>query len=331
MRAAVVSAPGAFWTVDDVPAPRPAPDEVLIRVEASGLCYTDVHFTSGGLPHRFPAILGHEVAGVVIDTGSVVRTRSIGDRVGVPWLQRWCGRCVACASDRPFYCSNQIGTGVDVDGGHAELMTAPESATVILPDALSFEQAAPLFCAGYTVWSGLRAARPRPCERVAIVGVGGLGHLAIQYASRVGHEVVAISSSADKHPAARQMGASFVFESGEDLARAGGADVILATGNSYAAVAEAMRGLRAEGRLILMGAAKDTITITSDLMSKGQQIIGSGHNGPDLLQEALDLAVRLGIEVRAETYPLRNAPLAFQRVSAGKVRFRAVLIPTARS
>ena len=190
MRAAIVSSKGSRWELRDIPEPRPGPNQVLIKVRASGLCYTDVHITDGFLPADFPCTLGHEPVGEVVEVGPGVSTRKAGDRVGVPWVQATCGRCEWCRRGKPLFCPQQVGTGVNLPGGHAEFMVAYADATMLIPDGVPFEQAAPIFCAGYTVWSGFRIADPKPHERVAVVGVGGLGHLAVQYAKAAGRSSV---------------------------------------------------------------------------------------------------------------------------------------------
>ena len=228
MQAAVVPAVKARWEVEDVPTSDPGPNQVLIKIHASGLCYTDVHQTNGQLPGSFPRILGHEPVGEIVAVGPGVRTRRVGDRVGVPWVQASCGRCEWCLRGRPMFCPNLISTGLEAAGGHAEYMPAYADATMPLPDGVSYEQAAPIFCAGYTVWSGLRWADPQPHERVAVVGIGGLGHLAVQYAKAAGFETVAVSHSPDKDKLVRELGADEIVRDGRGLAAAGGADIILA-------------------------------------------------------------------------------------------------------
>jgi dehydrogenase len=186
MKAAVVPSPNSAWEVREIPDPEPGPNQVLIKIHASGICYTDVHITRGDLPTQFPRTLGHEPAGEIVAVGPAVINRKVGDRVGVPWMQASCGRCEWCLRGKPMFCKDQIGTGVQIPGSHAEFMVAYADATVPLPDTLSYEQAAPIFCAGYTVWSGLRWADAKPGERVAVLGIGGLGHLAVQYAKAAG-------------------------------------------------------------------------------------------------------------------------------------------------
>jgi alcohol dehydrogenase len=214
MKAAIVPAVNVKWEVKDVPNLEPGSNQVLIKIHASGMCYTDVHQTKGELPGAFPRVLGHEPVGEIVTVGMGVATRKVGDRVGVPWIQSSCGRCEWCLRGRPMFCEQQIVTGVGMSGGHAEYMLAYADATMLLPDSLSYEQAAPIFCAGYTVWSGLRWADPQPHERVAIVVIGRLGHLAVQYAKAAGFETIAVSCSLDKHKLIRELGADETVRDG---------------------------------------------------------------------------------------------------------------------
>ncbi|HTS70585.1 MAG TPA: alcohol dehydrogenase catalytic domain-containing protein, partial [Terriglobia bacterium] len=214
MKAAVVPAVNANWEVKEVPTPKPEANQVLIKIHASGLCYTDVHITRGEFPVQFPRTLGHEPVGEIVELGPGVRTRRVGDRVGVPWIQASCGRCEWCQRGRPMFCAQQIGTGIQTQGSHAEYMVAYADSTALLPEGLSYEQAAPIFCAGYTVWSGLRWADPKPHERIAVSGIGGLGHLALQYSKAAGFETIAISHSPDKDKLVRQLGADEIVRDG---------------------------------------------------------------------------------------------------------------------
>jgi D-arabinose 1-dehydrogenase-like Zn-dependent alcohol dehydrogenase len=207
-------------------------------------------------------------------------------------------------------------------------MLAEASATVLLPEKLSYEQAAPIFCAGYTVYSGLRWADPKPGERVAVVGVGGLGHLGLQFAKASGFTTLAVSHSPDKDALARKLGADEVVRDGKGLADAGGADVVLGTSNSMDQMADAVNGLRPDGRLVVMGFdAKPLVVNPGLLLMKRLRILGSTQNHPEHLYEALDLVARGKVQVMTETYPLGEAPRAYDRVAQGKARFRAVLTP----
>jgi alcohol dehydrogenase len=328
MKGAVVPAAGSKWEIQDVPVPDVGPGQVLIRIHASGLCFTDVHQTQGELPGVFPRILGHEPVGEIVAIGAGVATRRVGDRVGVPWVQATCGRCEWCSRGRPMFCADQMGTAGQMAGGHAEYMAAYADATMVLPNELSYEQAAPIFCAGYTVWSGLRWADPQPGERVAVVGIGGLGHLGVQYAKAAGFETLAVSRSPDKDALIRELGADAIVRDGAGLAAAGGADVILATSNSSDAMADALRGLRPDGRFVLMGFDTKPLPIApGDLISRRLQIVGSQQNGREYLYEALELAAKKKVRVMTETYALDHVNQAYERVVAGKVRFRAVIVP----
>lgn len=225
-----------------------------------------------------------------------------------------------------MFCEQQIGTSGQAQGGHAEYMLAFAGATMLLPAEFSYEQAAPIFCAGYTVWSGLRWADPQPGERVAVVGIGGLGHLAVQYAKAVGFVTIALSRSPDKDKLVRQLGADEIVRDGQGLARIGGADVILGTSNSTDAMADTIQGVRPDGRLVVMGFAPKPLQVSpADLIMRRIRILGSQQNGPEYLHEALDLAAKGKVKVVAETYGLDEINRAYERVQKGQVRFRAVI------
>jgi len=327
MKAAVVPFVNGRWTLQEVPMPNPKENQVLIEIHASGICYTNVHQTRGDLPGQFPRTLGHEPAGEIVALSPGVRTRKVGDRVGVPWIQASCGRCEWCLGGRPMFCPEQIATGAQMSGGHAEYMLAYVDATVLLPDGLSYDQAAPIFCAGYTVWSGLRWADPKPAERIAVVGIGGLGHLAVQYAKAAGFTTLAVSRSADKDKLLRDLGADEIVRDGKGLALAGGADVILGTSNSVDAMADSVQGLRPDGRFVLMGFEPKPLPISpADLIMRRIRIIGSQQNGPEYLYEALNLAAAGKVKVMAETYRLDEINKAYERVERGQVRFRALIL-----
>jgi alcohol dehydrogenase len=327
MKAAVVPRANGKWEVKDVPTPELGPNQVLIKVHASGMCYTDVHQTKGDLPGPFPCILGHEPVGKIVAVDVGVTTRKVGDRVGVPWIQTSCGRCEWCLRGRPMFCAQQVATGMGISGGHAEYMLAHADATMLLPDGLSYEQAAPIFCAGYTVWSGLRWADPQPHERIAVVGIGGLGHLAVQYAKAAGFHTIAVSRSSDKDQLIRELGADEIVRDGQGLARVGGADVVLATGNSSDAMADAIQGLRPDGRFVVMGVEPKPLPVSPvDLISRRITILGSSQNGREYLYEALEYVANGKVKVIAETYKLDEITRAYERVAEGKVRFRAVVV-----
>ena len=329
MRAAVVPKIGGKWEVREVPTPEPSANQVLIKIRASGLCYTDVHITEGHLPIpiEFPRTIGHEPVGEIVALGEGVTSRKVGDRVGVPWIQASCGRCEWCLRGKPMFCAQQIGTGINIQGSHAEYMVAYADATMLIPDGLADEQAAPVFCAGYTVWSGIRWANPKPHERIAVVGIGGLGHMALQYSKAAGFDTIAITHSKDKVELAHKLGADVVVSDGQGLREAGGADIVLAASNSYKASADALKGLRPDGRLMLIGASDEPFTIPSPLevMMQRLQILGSNQNGREYLYEALDYVAKGKVKVMAETFPLEHVAEAYEKVANGSVRFRAVI------
>ena len=327
MKAAVCDSVNAEWKIKDIEEPAIGPNDVLIKIHASGLCYTDVHLTEGdfGEKVKFPCVFGHEPVGQIVQIGQAVKTRKVGDRVGVAWVQDSCGRCQWCQRGKPFFCRDLVVTGIEKYGGHAEFMAAPAESTMLIPEGLSFEQAAPIFCAGYTVYSGLRYAEPRPHETIAVVGIGGLGHLALQYASAAGFETIAVTHSPDKVELAKELGADHVVKNGRELTACGGADVILSTTNSYKSMIRAAHGIRPDGRIIWMGLSNEPLTITNELFMKRARIIASTQNNREHLYEALDYAAKGSVKVIAETFPLEDIATAYQRVANGKVRFRAVI------
>jgi len=326
MQAAVVPAVNSPWEIRDIPQPEAGPNQVLVKMHASGICYADVHETLGHLPGSFPRVLGHEPVGEIVAIGPGVKSRKVGDRVGTTWVQATCGRCEWCLRGKKNFCPKMEATAIQLQGGHAEYMPMYADATMLIPDAVSYEQAAPIFCAGYTVWSGFRWANPKPHERVAVVGIGGLGHLAVQYAKAAGFETVAVSHSPDKDKLIRELGADEIVRDGKGLAAGGGADIVLATSNSSASMADSIAGLRPDGRLVVMGADHNPLPVSPvDLISRRIQVIGSTQNGTEYLYEALDYVAKGKVKVIAETYKLADARKAYDRVAEGKVRFRAVL------
>jgi len=216
MQAAVVPAVNSPWEIRDIPQPEAGPNQVLVKMHASGVCYSDVHETLGHLPGSFPRVLGHEPVGEIVAIGPGVTSRKVGDRVGTTWVQKTCGRCEWCLRGKKNFCPKQEITAIHLQGGHAEYMPMYADATMLIPDSISYEQAAPIFCAGYTVWGGLRWAKPQPHERVAVVGIGGLGHLAVQYAKAAGFETIAISHSPDKDKLIRELGADEIVRDGKE-------------------------------------------------------------------------------------------------------------------
>jgi alcohol dehydrogenase len=274
---------------------------------------------------KFPCVFGHEPVGEVTEVGNAVTSRKIGNRVGLAWVQDSCGRCEWCLRGKEFFCRQLQVTGIHHYGAHAEYMLAPAKSTMLIPEPLSYEQAAPIFCAGYTVYSGLRYAEPKPHERIAVVGIGGLGHLAVQYAKAAGFETIAVTHSQDKIELIDRLGADYVVCNGKQLLDCGGADVLLSTTNSYKSLMDAARGIRPDGRIIWMGISNEQMIVPGELFMKRARIIASTQNNKEHLYEALDYAARGLVKVFTETYKLSEIDKAYESVANGKVRFRAVI------
>jgi alcohol dehydrogenase len=332
MKAVVAPQYGASWRLGEQRDPVPGPHDVLVKVEASGVCYTDVHqLHDRAYGCTFPRIPGHEPVGRIVALGESVKEVAIGDHVGVAYTQRWCGRCRYCMLGRYEHCPACSYTGITIDGGHAEFMLMDARSVEKLPQGMDPTQAAPVFCAGFTVYSGVCDAELRPGERCAVVGIGGLGHLAIQYAAALGAEVVGVTHSDDKRTILKELGAEHVLvtgqaTAGEQLRRMGGVDVILNTAN--AVDAELLQGLRPYGRLSLMGGSRQVLKVTPTEMLFGKfRIIGSSQGPRHRLKEVLEFHRRSKVRTITETYRLSEAPIAYARVSSGAARFRAVLVP----
>jgi alcohol dehydrogenase/propanol-preferring alcohol dehydrogenase len=333
MKAVVVSEMKGAWRLQDWAQPIVGPGQVLVRVRACGICGTDLWLAHGTLKFReFPLVLGHEGVGDVVAVGDGVTERQVGDRVGMPMMQRSCGRCDFCRERHvnsfvtAANCASPTLTGVTVDGAHAEYMVAHVDGTILLPTEISYENAAPTLCAGYTVWAALRRAAPEPTARIAVVGIGGLGHFAIQYAKAAGFHVTAVTRTSSKIDLARQLGADDVVADGAELKAAGGADVLMHTSSSHAAVVDAMAGLRPWGKLVMNGIALDEMTLPAlPLVSHSYQIIGSAHNGLEYLAEALDLVASGVVKPMIEVFPKERVADAYERAASGAVRFKAVV------
>ncbi|NUR83478.1 MAG: alcohol dehydrogenase catalytic domain-containing protein [Nonomuraea sp.] len=329
MRAAVITRLDSPWEFQQVADPVPGPGQVVVRIRACGMCFSDVLVHHGHWPVELPIVPGHEPVGEVAALGPGCTTLRVGDRVGVSWMQRGEGRCPQCQSARPVRCEHTQ-TWMDLGGGYADLMLAWESGCTLLPEGLAYEDAAVAFCAGFTSMSGLRNADPKPGERVCVLGVGGLGHMAVQLAAAIGLEVVVLTTSPDKAEYAKQLGAVDAVvtgdDPGQDLARAGGADVILATTTSAALVAGVVSGLRYGGRLVTMGVTGPLrIEDMTTLLFKQCSIKGSTHNNRSDLVEVLTYMAAGKVRPVVETYDMEDINDVLQRVEAGKVRYRAVL------
>jgi D-arabinose 1-dehydrogenase-like Zn-dependent alcohol dehydrogenase len=331
VRAAVITEFNKDWELKEIADPRPGPGQVVIRVRASGVCGTDLHAHHGTLGVKLPCVPGHEPAGEIVELGAGVTDLKVGDRVGVFWNQKGCGRCSSCQSGWPWRCPNAQ-SWMHLGGGDSELMLAWASGCQLIPERLSFEEAAPLFCGGYTVMSGLRNADLKPGERVAVLGVGGLGHMGLQMSKALGLETFAITGQADKKAELVAFGADEVLvagagaDPGAALRDAGGADVILSTTNSAKQIAAAFAGLRTGGRFINLGVPDAPLEISPRTLMWGQrQLRGSSQDDRSDLHEALSLAAAGKVKVQVELYPLARVNEALARLIAGKMRYRAVL------
>lgn len=313
------------------PLTLPPPGHVRLRLEACGVCHSDAATVEGVLPITWPRVPGHEAVGVIDAIGLGVEGWRIGQRAGVGFLGGACGHCRFCRGGDLVHCENQGFTGIHVDGGYAEVMIAKASGLVSIPDDMASVEAAPLLCAGLTTFGALRRAGAAAGELVAILGIGGLGHLAVQYAKHMGFEVVALARGADKEALARQLGAHHYIdtESGDAAARLqalGGAALLVATAASGNAVSELVRGLAPRGRVIVLGATQEPMAIAAgDLLFAGRGVEGSLTGDPATGDATLRFSQLTGIAAMVETMPLAEAPDAYARMMSGKARFRIVL------
>jgi propanol-preferring alcohol dehydrogenase len=297
------------------PLTDPPPGHVRIRVEACGVCHSDSATVDGVLPIEWPRVPGHEAVGRIDLLGSGVAGWQLGQRVGVGFLGGNCGYCVPCRDGDLVNCQNQPYTGVQQDGGYAEMMVARATGLIQIPDELNAVAAAPLLCAGLTTFSALRNSGAKAGDLVAILGIGGLGHLAVQYARRMGFRVVAIGLGPEIGELARKLGAHHYIDSltakpAEALQALGGAAVVLATASAGRAVADTLKGLGPHGEVVVLGATADPIELSAfDL----------------LFASTLKFSVLTGVEAMIETMPLERAPEAYAKMMAAKARFRMVL------
>ena len=327
----VPEAGGDFETVER-PIPTPAPNEIRVQVGACGICHSDAFVKEGTFPGiDYPRIPGHEVAGVVDAIGENVSQWQEGDRVGVGWHGGHCFTCDACREGDFVNCENALITGISFDGGYAEYMTAPAEAVAKMPDDLSAEEAAPLLCAGITTYNALRNQGLRPGDLVAVQGIGGLGHLGVQYAAAMGCEVAALSTSADKEDLALNLGAShFIDASSDDAAEAlqalGGADLILATAPNSDAITSVVGGLGRDGSLVIVAATGDPVEVPPMALIQGRKSVSGWPSGSaNDSEDTLDFSALTGVTPEIETFPLNEAGTAYDRMMTNEARFRAVL------
>src|SRR5262245_51874895 len=332
MKALVVRTARAPLVSEERRLPEPGPGEVRIRVHACGVCHSDRFVTEGLWPGLvLPRVPGHEVAGVIDTVGEGVKSLQRGARVGVGWHGGHDGTCRACLQGKFIHCEAARITGVTTDGGYAEALIAPAVAVAPLPEALGFAEAAPLLCAGVTTFNALRNSGAQSGDFVAVQGLGGLGHLGVQYAKAMGFEVVAIARGSEKEEFARTLGASRYLDTEREdaakvLAARGGARVILATAPSAEAIAQLVPALGIEGCLLIVAAPFEPMRIGAlDLIARNRRIQGWSSGTAADSADALAFAARTGVRPIIERFPLAEAQAAVDRMMSGKARFRAVL------
>ena len=329
MKAIQVSSPGADFEIIQKAIPEPGNNEVLIKVEACGICHGDAIAKEGHFPGiKYPIIPGHEVVGIVDKTGPLVTTWKAGQRVGVGWHGGHCNNCSACRKGDFGACEKSLTTGIHMDGGYAEYMIARPEAIVNIPDELSAVDAAPLVCAGRTTFGALKQSGARGGDLVAIHGMGGLGHLAVQYAVKLGFKTVALSRGREKEELAFKLGAHVYIDTdtgdaAKQLMKLGGARVILCTAPNGKAISDLIPGLGRKGQAIIVTGARDMMQIPPMLLLGGERSICGFATGN--IEDAIRFSVLTRVIPMVEVFPLEQVALAYERMMSGKVHFRSVL------
>jgi D-arabinose 1-dehydrogenase-like Zn-dependent alcohol dehydrogenase len=327
----VSEAKGPFEIVErDIPAPGPI--QVRIKVQACGICHSDSMMKEGLFPGlTYPRVPGHEVAGVVDEVGKDVVEWKAGQRVGVGWHGGQCGHCEPCRRGEFFACRYGQITGFTYDGGYADYMIASSNALALIPDQLSAAEAAPLMCAGVTTFNALRNSGAHVGDVVAVLGIGGLGHLGVQFAAKMGFRTIAIARGKDKEEMARKLGATHYLDSqsqnvAEELAKMGGARVILGTVPSAKAMSAVLGGLSPNGKLMLLGASAEPLQVPIPQFISARQSVMGWYSGSSIdSQDTLSFSALSGIRSMNEIFPLDHAEEAYNLMISGNVRFRSVL------
>jgi D-arabinose 1-dehydrogenase-like Zn-dependent alcohol dehydrogenase len=332
MRVVQVASKGAPLELVTRPLPEPGHGEVRVKVQACGVCHSDSIAKEGLFPNvPYPIVPGHEIAGIVDAVGEGVVGWEVGARVGVGWFGGHCGHCEPCRRGDLIDCRNLRIPGITYDGGYAEAMVAPADALALIPDELSAVEAAPLLCAGVTTFNALRESGARPGDVVAILGIGGLGHLGVQYAAKMGFRTVAIARGAEKKPLAEQLGAHVYLDSqtqdvAGELNRLGGAKTILATVTSGAAMSAVIPGLAVRGKLVVVGVGTDPIQVSAmDLVGGSRSVVGHASGASIDSQDTLAFSALSGVRPTIETLPLERATEAYDKMMRNEARFRMVL------
>jgi D-arabinose 1-dehydrogenase-like Zn-dependent alcohol dehydrogenase len=336
MRLVQVTRPNGPLEIVEREIPEPGAGQVRIKVEACGVCHSDVFTKEGHWPGiQYPRVPGHEVAGTLDALGAAVDGWTAGQRVGVGWHGGNCGYCDSCRRGDFVTCQISLRIpGITYDGGYAEYMIAPAGALALLPDGLSAVDAAPLMCAGVTTFNPLRHCGAQPGDLVAILGIGGLGHLGIQFAAKMGFKTVAIARGIDKEPLARKLGAGSYIDSktqdpAAELLKLGGAKVVLATVTNGDAMSAVLGGLGVNGKLIIVGAAAEPLQVPGIPLLMGRRSILGWPSGSSIdSQDTLSFSQVTGVRAMAEVFPLERASEAYEHMMSGKARFRAVLTTT---
>jgi D-arabinose 1-dehydrogenase-like Zn-dependent alcohol dehydrogenase len=333
MRAVQVSKPGGAFELTERELPDVGPGHIRIQVEACGICHSDAYVKGGAFPGlSLPRIPGHEIAGRVEVVGANVTEWKKGDRVGVGWHGGHCFVCNACRKGLFINCERAQITGITYDGGYAEYVVVPHEAAARIPEKLDATEAAPLLCAGVTTYNALRNSGARAGDTVAVQGIGGLGHLGIQYAARMGFRTIAVSRGADKRELARQLGAHEYVDTdkvvaGEALQKLGGADLVLATAPNSKAIASTLDGLKPRGKLLIVAAPFDPMQVSALPLLTGKTIAGWPSGSSIDSEETVAFSVLSGVRPRVEVFKLEQAEQALTKVLENRVRFRAVLTP----
>ena len=332
MKSAQISRPGGDFEIVEREIPNPDAGEVRIKVQACGVCHSDVFTKEGWWPGiEYPRVPGHEVAGIVDQLGPGVTGWREGQRVGVGWHGGHDGTCLQCRRGDFGNCRNLKISGISYDGGYQQYMVAPVEALTAIPEGLGDVEAAPLLCAGITTYNALRHSGALPGDLVAVLGIGGLGHLGIQFAAKFGFRVAAVGRGSEGEPLARKLGASLYIDNkstnaAEALEKLGGAQVILATAPSSKAMSDAFDGLAPNGKLMVVGASSDAIQVTPIQLIMGSRTIQGWASGtPTDAEDTLRFAELSGVRPMIETYPLEKASEAYARMMSGEARFRVVL------
>ena len=332
MKIVQIAKPGADFEVVERPIPNPDAGHVRIKIKACGICHSDVLVKEGALPWiQYPRVPGHEVAGIIDEVGPGVTVWKSGQRVGVGWHGGHDGTCRECRRGDFRNCRNVKVTGISYDGGYQEYMVAPVEALVPIPDGLSDVEAAPLLDAGITTYNALRNCGAIPGDLVAVQGIGGLGHLGVQFANKFGYQVAAIGRGSQTGVLAKKLGAHVYIDSqttdaAEELQKLGGACVIIATAPSSKAMSALINGLGPNGKLVVVGAAFDPIEVTpAQLIFGSKTIQGWAAGTPAASEDTLNFCVLTGVRPMIETYPLESAAEGYARMLSGKAEFRVVL------